>query len=313
MFALWRHSGMLLLFKLMLLLVLLASWLSVLSFFSFMCITLCYHDFLFRMSYAIATFSYNCMGFPLMLAILSFRLHFVFDGSVFKVHRYILCSFYISTAIISTCNLVYFVFFVNYYLFDRNIELFLIRLRFLFCGQILYLLLSCILVGTFIRKLNQLIIAQHSGTINNRKSIQNVRDIKLPANEMVLIQQVTKYLVVSCVAICTTFTAICGVFVMYIILIGTGPKHTGLQWTIVSFVGFVNGMCNTICLYLQFKFASKDYYRICGCCDHMCKRLLIIRLKKKIVIESISDEINVDIECGLFVEQEIKQNLKYVD
>lgn len=104
--ALFR-SQMVYFFKIMFLFYMIASWLALFSLLLHLSISPCLSDILHKVSYLFAAFSYFCVLFPLILIILTARLHFTFVGSVYKVQPYILRSVYIGIAISIACNLVY--------------------------------------------------------------------------------------------------------------------------------------------------------------------------------------------------------------
>lgn len=278
-----RITPMISFFKIMFIIDIFTAWLILFCYLSFMSIA-CFNLSMVKLIYNLASFFYFCIQFPLLLIICTARLH-VFDTSVYRVNGYILRSFYMAIALIISFNFVYFAFFINYDIFGRNFGLYSIRVPILICGLALYLILACILVATFIQKLNRLIIAQNESRLGNSVSFVH-NDVRLSWSQTQMIEQVSKYLVASCFAFFTTFLSLSMIGMMTVLSIDAFDDDIGLQASISPLIGLFDTVCNTICLYLQFKFSSEDYYRLCGYCDSICKKFIVKRVKKSVSVES---------------------------
>lgn len=279
--AIYHHERILQFFKIMFLFYIIAAWLGVLSFLSYMTIGLCYNRTLEKVSYSLLGFSYFCLLFPVLLIILIARLHYTFHDSAYKIHPYILRIMYVVMGISIALNWMYTLSFVGYYLFSKYYDFYLLRFRFLFGGLFLYLILSCTLVTIFIQKLKQLIVAHSVSNFNPNVEIEDVDDVELSKRQTRLIKQVSKYLVISSFAFSTTFLVICGVF------IGSAFASFDIT-TIQMFTSLVDGLCNTMCLYLQYGFASKDYRFMCRRCDRLCRRVLVKKMKNSMALSVLS-------------------------
>lgn len=207
-----------------------------------------------------AQFFYFCMLLPLLLMIFTARLHFTFKHTAYEISPYIIHCFAAVIVIIMICNLVYFYISIDFVFLDNNYLYFIGRLLIL-CSFVLYFILAVILVAIFIRQLNGLIFDQ-------RSSVMDVTKLHLSPRQSKLIAMVSKYAVISCFAFAINFLLTMVVMCMAL------SFNSFIFSVIVHQIEFVDAVCNIICLYLQFNFASDDYRHVCGFCHNLCKKRL---------------------------------------
>lgn len=212
-------------------------------------------------------FSYYCVMLPVMLVTFTARLQYSFDKTILRTNRVLLGFIYITTAFIALGNLTYVVVSVEFYTAEsQNHDLYLLSLRIFLLSLVGYIIVSIILVITFIRKLSKLM-----KTSIYKQSHSDIIESKLnQENNSKLITVVARYLVVTSFSFLTTLLVILMLGLYGVLFDST--TYVGLS--ISRFIGFTDVMCNMVCLYVQFAFAAVDYRRFCGCCDFLCKKML---------------------------------------
>lgn len=226
-------------------------------------------------------FFYHCLSLPSLLITLVGRLHYVFDQTVFRTNPHVLRTLCVMIAInisISVAMIIFAIYFRLIYKFVDQKTYFNILEIFAGSVMLLYFLLSVIMIAIFIRKLNQLILLPQA-----RNSKDQRKSIHLTQHQSKLVSQVSKYVVIFLFAFSTTFlkTILMAMFAI-----------SKVAYDVNFFFAGIDAICNIMCVYLQFSFASDDYSFVCGCCDRYIKkrfrrRTKLILYEKRLKIEVI--------------------------
>lgn len=235
------------------------------------CVT---HSLLVDLLVTVAIFCYYCVMLPVMLFTFTARLQFSFDKTVLRTNRKLLGFIYITNALITIGNLTYVAMASYYYLSGSHHNVLLIAFRIFLISLIGYIIVSTVLMGTFIRKLSQLMGMSADGQVEEKNQK--------------LITIVARYLVVASFSFLSTLLVIM-MLAFYGLLF---DSSTYIWLSITRFIGYVDVMCNMVCLYVQFAFAADDYRRICGCCDYLCKKMLS---KSKTVKSTVKAPVKIEV------------------
>lgn len=241
-----------------------------------------------------AVFIYYCVLLPLLLITFTARLHYTFRTTIYRMNTNLMRCFYIIIALITVGNAAYFVISVDFYNYSNNDILYQIGLILYFTSFVFFLILSIILVLTFVSKLNELILIQ-------RRSIFSNEAIHLTAQQTNLIGLVSKYIIIACFVFSTTVIFTCAILYMG----STATFNTFVGLAVFRFIGFIDIMCNILGLYLQFNFAAVDYRRFCGFCDAICKKRLNVVTETKINQHSLTASSTLCIKNGTETKQKI--------
>lgn len=275
-----QSSTMIKFFKIVLVCYFCQSWLSTIIFFFAMSIALCLNTILFYVCLTIVVFIYFCIGLPLILITFVGRLHFTFNQSLYKTNESLLKTFCVVIFFIIVFNILYFVsLLIDWFIIDHEIIVISGLVLFIF-SMVAYLVLSITLIFMFITKLKLLLLSRKL-TFHNRMN-GNGAEIGISREQQELIVYVSKYTVISCFAFGSTFLMIVSLIVAVLI------SDSYIALTVFRFVACVDGVCNIICMYLQFPFASGNYYYVCGVCDGFCRRRLEWNTRR-VLVGQISD------------------------
>lgn len=280
------QSTMTLLFKVLFVLIICVAWVGSIAYVIYMSFAICVNEYLFNVASTISGFLYFTVVLPLLLITLTARLHYTFRLTVYKLKTCSLRFIIIGISFIIFCNCAFFVLYIDFYFFSKSEALFKYGQNLISLALMMYLILSCTVVAMFIRRLNELIMnrSRNPELSNSSRSISISRassDPALSQPQKQLAKVVAKYLVVSFFAFGTSFITIIG-----LVILSSSPDTT-IVLIFFRYIAYGDGVCNMICLYLQFGFAVDDYYRVCGICDRFIQNVIINKTKRTIMNELV--------------------------
>ena len=128
--------------------------------------------------------------------------------------------------------------------------------------SLLHIIIGVSTLCLFLSKLNKLAMKMRHSQIS--KDIVGVNGRQEP-----LIELMSKYTILVCLALITTAATMTPLFYAYInnIDIRSNYRMYLLTFTLVRFDSFIN----MICVILQMNFAVKYYHKLCGCCHTGCR------------------------------------------
>ena len=205
----------------------------------------------------------------ILLTILITRLIYTFRDSIYELNKYFVRTFYIVTILTAVTV------FGGYGLetFYPTISAIIQTIA----GAI-YLISSCIMVITFVKRLNLLIVNSDSESIQK----DDIQSEQLNAMQLRLINTASKYLILSFMGFATTL------FTVVLNLINTFFFSCLLHriWIMCIKTDLI---VNILCFYLQFGFAAGNYKKCCGFLDFYLKQRM--RKRTTTMINEMSNSI----------------------
>eukprot|EP01084_Bolivina_argentea_P096551 173574_1 len=170
--------------------------------------------------------------------------------------------FFLITAIISIALLVYQYFYVNQFVIN-------LTMLFVMGSTLGYFITSWICVSMFVRRLMALLIEINDDRNNYDHENEELKSQKrgsiLDERQQILANQISKYILLECFALCSTFiTNIIGALII--------PGLTTV----------IDAIFNIVCLLLQYRFAQMYYNSICIGCHGLFKYCVEKRATAKI-------------------------------
>eukprot|EP01084_Bolivina_argentea_P125254 221938_1 len=225
-----------------------------------------------------------------LLATLLVRLNTTFQNSIYEISKIQNIAFICLFTIISSLSITAIIFYGTISMIYHDIELDgnvtvydRITTIFILSGLAiaLYLFAATWAVVLFTNRLLSL--------INSRQdTIRNLNNIRLNTFQYKLIDQISKYNALFSLA---TFTSVLTITVM--IIAALIPRNTNdVEWfvnglQIISIISTIDAFLNIICLYLQYKFASKYYNKYCKYCDLCWKSIFTNSVTKSLQRKSV--------------------------
>lgn len=250
------------------------------------------HTALYNYIGHLATFAYYCLMLPLLMITFTARLHNTFQGTFYHVNKYFMFMIYFVIAIIIALNFA----FALLSIYSQTISTSHINLHLIFRGLllisfILYVVFSYALMVVFVSKLKQLIIKQtnfHGRSIMT--CTQKEISIELSLHQTLLISQATKNIVLSLFVFGSTALVAILTFIEESL-----PIDLFLAISIFRMMTLVDAICNFICMYLQFAFASDDYRSVCRVCNHFVRKQFTTDTKVSIKKKRMSMEMDTEL------------------
>eukprot|EP01083_Nonionella_stella_P111894 328565_1 len=148
------------------------------------------------------------------------------------------------------------------------------------CGVVassLYIVTSIYAMYIFGNKMYQ--IAKIKASSMN--DVMDESQIKVNAEQIRLLHQVSRYVSVLSIAIAASMIA----FVIFCTLHVINDEKYNISFgPILPLTCIVNVVCSVICLYLQYPFAIRHYEKYCKCCAHLSDYLFQAKTERDMVI-----------------------------
>lgn len=125
---------------------------------------------------------------------------------------------------------------------------------------LVFLFLRCLMSLTKSRNKTNFTMKSHKNELGDAQNNVNISESKqwLDEQQIQMITVVSKYIILVSFAIGSTMI-VCVLIVIYIV-----TQFASISWYLLWTWLIIEYMCNLICLYLQYGFAQKHYWKLCN-------------------------------------------------
>lgn len=210
--------------------------------------------------------------FLVLLITLVIRLQVTFKDSALKMSKSIIYSFVVLFVVLFVLNIVIFIGHILPVIGGNAATGLTLHRSAGFPFLFLYITGCALAVRLFVMNLSALAQMQ-AGFSGSQRSL-SADDISLNCRQEKLLRLASKYMLLFFVAI---LSSVCSILLFFIV----SSECIGLFASIDLCV-------NLQCLYLQFAFAAKEYFKCCGCLNSRCTSMVLNRAKRNIYKQALS-------------------------
>lgn len=209
--------------------------------------------------------------FVLLLTNLVLRLHITFQGSIYKMSKYMYFSFFVILSLLMTIPILFWPVFIIIIVYfyggvashnDVPDSLMTIAYDVVVSFFILFFIGSALAVYYFVHNLIKVATARRISVLENRTF-----DMELDQKQMLMCDLSARYVWLFVVATLST------------VVLGAAFNVVSYESGIRNIVFPIDSCINLWCLVLQFAFAKEHYRRCCGWCDRCCRELITARTR----------------------------------